>query len=117
MRGSCLRQERQRRCSAWQPVFFMPHRRFTWRRPLNVSFLPFMNEGDDTERGGLVSYAPNVQDHYPSHCGIRGQDTCWRKAERSPIQQPTKFDLVINLKTAKALGLTVPPTLLAAPTR
>jgi putative ABC transport system substrate-binding protein len=65
------------------------------------------------EAGGLISYGPDFPDLWR-----RGADTVDKilKGERPaniPVEQPTKFDLVINLKTAKALGLIVPPILLA----
>jgi putative ABC transport system substrate-binding protein len=65
------------------------------------------------EAGGLMSYGPNFPDLFRRAAeqvdkvlrGVRPGDI--------PIEQPTKFDLAINLTTAKALGLTVPPSLLA----
>lgn len=68
---------------------------------------------DDAERGGLVSYAPNVQDQYRATANYVVRILAGESPGELPIQQPTKFEMIINLKTAKALGLVVPPTLLA----
>jgi putative ABC transport system substrate-binding protein len=64
-------------------------------------------------RGGLVSYGPDIAELYRS--GASYVDRILRGAEAGelPVQLPTKYELVVNLKTAGALGLTVPPTLLA----
>jgi putative tryptophan/tyrosine transport system substrate-binding protein len=68
---------------------------------------------DDVERGGLVSYAPDVQDQFRATAEYVVRILGGAKPGELPIQQPTKFEMVINLKTAKALGLEVPAALLA----
>jgi len=66
-----------------------------------------------TVDGGLLSYGPDRVELYKEVAGYVDRILKGEKPSVLPVQAPTKYELVINLKTAKALGLTVPPALLA----
>jgi len=65
------------------------------------------------EAGGLMSYGPSFPDLYRRAANIADKILRGAKPADIPVEQPTKFDLIVNLLTARALRLTVPPTLLA----
>jgi putative ABC transport system substrate-binding protein len=62
--------------------------------------------------GGLISYGPDQLDQYRRAAGYVDRILKGEKAANLPVQSPAKYELVVNLKTAKELGLTIPETIL-----
>ena len=94
------------------PIFFSQRRKIVdlssrSRLPAMYFFQEFVAEG------GLVSYAPSDTDLYRRSATYVHRILSGAKPSELPVEQPTKFDLAINLKAAKALGVEVPPMLLA----
>ena len=108
-----FRQERRALCCGVGPVFSSIQRRQIVDLAAELR-LPVMYERpEDVEHGGLVSYGPNYSELSRRAAGYVAQILSGTKAGELPMQQPTKFELFLNLKTAKALGLTTPDKLLA----
>jgi putative tryptophan/tyrosine transport system substrate-binding protein len=79
-----------------------------------VQHLPTMHGiREQVDVGGLMSYGPNFPDLWRRSGDFADKVLRGTKPADIPVEQPTKFDLVINLTTAKALGVEVPPSLLA----
>jgi putative ABC transport system substrate-binding protein len=94
------------------PVFFVNLKRIaefvgSTRLPAIANFIEF------PKLGGLMGYAPSIPDEFRHAAGHIDKILKGAKPADLPVELPTKFQLVINLKTAKALGLELPPTLLA----
>ena len=94
-------------------ALFSNNRRLIIERTAAVR-LPAMYQGPvDAEAGGLVAYGARLTEIFRQRARQLVKILRGEKPADLPVEQPTKFELVINLKTAKALGLTVPPLLLA----
>jgi putative tryptophan/tyrosine transport system substrate-binding protein len=79
---------------------------------LNNRLPAFYGVREFVESGGLMSYSPDWLDIYRRAGRYLGKIMAGVKPADLPIEQPTKFELVVNMRTAKALGLTIPPSIL-----
>jgi putative ABC transport system substrate-binding protein len=93
------------------PMLYLEHRNIVNLVAQNrlPAVYPWREAVDD---GGLVAYGTNIPDTLRHAAVVVDKILKGAKPSDLPVEQPTKFELVINLKTAKALGLTIPPTLL-----
>jgi putative tryptophan/tyrosine transport system substrate-binding protein len=82
---------------------------FTQKNRLPTAF----HNSRAVQEGGLLSYAPNILDLFRRSATYVDKILKGAKPADLPVEQPTKFELVINLKTAKQIGLTIPPNVLA----
>jgi putative ABC transport system substrate-binding protein len=94
------------------PMFFSHRKRFA-ELALKHRLPTVVGSREYVEAGGLVSYSPDYPDLFRRAATFVDKILKGARPADLPIEQPTKFELVINLKTAKALGLTIPPSLLA----
>jgi putative ABC transport system substrate-binding protein len=69
--------------------------------------------GDHAEGGALISYGPDIVDNYRRAATYVDKILKGARPADLPVEQPTKFELVINLKTAKQMGVIIPPNVLA----
>jgi putative ABC transport system substrate-binding protein len=84
----------------------------------NRNNIPAMfEESSFVEAGGLMSYGPDYEEVFRTAAVFVDKILKGAKPADLPIEQPTKFELVINLKTARALAIEIPPTLLAMANR
>jgi len=83
------------------------------QQPTKIPRLGFVTRSGFVEAGGLVSYSANDAESYKRAAVYVDKILKGAKPADLPVEQPTKFELVINLKAAKQIGLTIPPNVLA----
>jgi putative ABC transport system substrate-binding protein len=94
-------------------AYTLPNRRLIIEHAARYRLPAIYGERRYTSEGGLVSYGPEIRDLFLQSASYVDRILKGEKPANLPVQLPTKFELVLNLKTAKALGLTVPAALLA----
>jgi len=94
------------------PVVFIDRARIS-TLALAARLPTLMTVREQVEAGGLLSYGPDLADEFRRGAEVIDKILRGAKPNDIPVEQPTRFDLVINLRTAKTLGLTLPPVLLA----
>jgi putative ABC transport system substrate-binding protein len=94
------------------PLMFTSRVRIT-SLALGAKLPTIYDNGAFVEAGGLMSYGPSFDDMFRRSAEYVDKILRGAKPADLPVEQPTKFDLVVNLTTAKVIGLAVPPTLLA----
>jgi putative ABC transport system substrate-binding protein len=93
-------------------IFFTTHRALLTELAIGHGLPAIYGFQDWAEAGGLMSYGPNFAEVYRRAAAFVDKILKGTKPADLPVEQPMKFELIINLKTAKALGLTIPPTFL-----
>jgi putative ABC transport system substrate-binding protein len=93
-------------------VVFTAHRKRIAELALQHRLPTLFGYREMVEAGGLISYGPRYSDLYRSAAGQVQKILNGTKPAEIPVEQPTRFEVVLNMRTARALGLTIPPTIL-----
>jgi ABC-type uncharacterized transport system substrate-binding protein len=96
----------------WNPVI-NPRRKEVAALAVKGRLPTLFRDREHVQVGGLMAYGPNISDLFRRAAAYVDRILKGSKPADLPVEQPTKFELVLNLKTAKALGLTIPPAVLA----
>jgi putative tryptophan/tyrosine transport system substrate-binding protein len=113
---SAFQAARQKKAGAMlisQSAFFGTHRAYIADLGLKHRLPTISGEAEFAEAGGLMFYGQNIPNTWRRAAAYVGKILKGAKPADLPVEQPTKFELVINLKTAKQIGLTIPPNVLA----
>jgi putative tryptophan/tyrosine transport system substrate-binding protein len=97
----------------WQEGYFTAERAFIASQAESHGVISIYGARIFTDAGGLISYGPNMLDMCRLVGAYAGKILSGAKPNELPVMQTTKYELVINLKTAKSLSLTIPPAFLA----